>query len=397
MNQPIPDDAAHRRVWLIVGVLSIVVILVAVGAFAVLATRTPGNKPPAYTPAEETSADASSLATSASVLASGTSGSTATSGTASSTTGANSGTQPKQIVRAALVAYRKDDRIWVAKEDGTGAKAIANSHAGAFALSPDGRTLALAGGPNPATDHCVLIDVATAAQAQLPLAVDLPTWAPDSSWLAYTAGSPDVGYSIRRVDRNGSHDALLVGSGAQPEISADGKRIAYTGHIAANASDPLHVVDISARKTYTVPSAQGALHYAWSSTGVLYFVKDSMGITAGWLGSANAAMTKSSVVASLPTGTNVVPGQLFPSPDGAKILFAMVGDDGYSAMYVADVAGKKITLLSTRRDAYPVQWLLNGSGLLYVEGNAIQKETPALTRVDADGTHKKVLVTGVRL
>jgi hypothetical protein len=397
MNEPIPDDAVKRRVLLIVGVLALVAVLVGVGvAFAVLAKRTPANKPPAYTPAEDTSAAASSLTTS-SLTATGTSGSATTTGAASSTTNVNDGAQSGQIVRAALVAYRKDDRIWVAKEDGTGARSVASSHAGAFALSPDGKTLVLVQGLNPASDHSVLIDVASGAKAQLPLAVDLPTWAPDSSWLAYTAGSSKVGYSVRRVDRTGSHDALLIGSGAQPRISVDGKRVAYTGHVTATPSDVLHVVDVATRKTYTVPSAQGALHYAWASGGTLYFVKDATGTVVGWLGAANADLTKSSVVASLPTGTNVAPDQLFPSPDGSKVLFAMVGDDGYSLMYMADVAAKKIALLSTRRDAYPVEWLLNGSGLLYVEGNAIQKETPALTRMDADGTHKKVLVSGVSL
>lgn len=397
MSEPIPDDAGQRRVWLIAGVLSLVVVLIGVGvAFAVLTARISAHKAPAYTPAEETSAS-SSLTTSTSSAATGTSGSTGTSGTASSTTSANSGTQSGQIVRAALVAYRKGDRIWVAREDGTGAKAVASSHAGAFALSPDGRTLVLVQGLNPATDHSVLIDVATGGRAQLPLAVDLPTWAPDSSWLAYTAGSAKVAYSIRRADRNGSHDALVVDSGAQPRISADGKRIAYTGHTNVIPTDSLHVMDLTARKTYTVPSAQGALRYAWASGGALYFVKEATGTVAGWLGTANVAMTKSSVVASLPAGANAAPDWLFPSPDGSKILLAMVGDDGYSVMYMANVAAKKITLLPTRRDAYPVEWLLNGSGLLYIEGNAIQKETPALTSMNADGTHKKVLVSDVSL
>jgi Tol biopolymer transport system component len=395
MTEPIPDDVSpRRRTWLIAGVLSLVVVLIGIGvSFAVLATRSPATKPPAFTPAEETSSSASGLAgggvspnASASVTP-----------TSSSVNSASTTTTPAgQIVRSGKIAYRLTGQIWVSGEDGSGAKAVLTNGAGRFSLSPDGLTLAVMQG-NAVTDHALLVDVASGAQAQVPLSVDLPTWAPDSSWLAYTAGGAAVGYTIRRVNRDGSHDGPVVSGAAQPQISGDGKRLAYTKSLQPEPSDALRVVDLTAgAKPVTVPNAQGATRFSWAVGGSLYFARTTTA-TAGWLGVAERTLTKSSVIASLPAGTDVSPSALFLSPDGSKVFFAMAGDDGYSHLYICDVAGKKIVSLTTYRDAYPVGWLLNGSGLLYIDGNVIQKETPSLNRMNLDGSHKKVVVAGAGL
>jgi Tol biopolymer transport system component len=154
---------------------------------------------------------------------------------------------------------------------------------------------------------------------------------------------------------------------------------------------------ISSREVLTVPNAQGALRFAWSSGGVLFFVKDAVGSTSAWLGMTSGTMKNSAVVATLPAGSSVAPGQPYPSPDGSRVLLAMVGDDGYSQMYVVNVAARALGSLSTRHDAYPMQWLLDGSGLLYIEGNVIQKESSSLNRMNADGSNKKTLVSGATL
>jgi Tol biopolymer transport system component len=243
----------------------------------------------------------------------------------------------------------------------------------------------------------VLIDIATGARAQLTQAIDMPAWAPDSSWLAYTAGTAALGYGIRRVDRDGSDDSLLVSGAARPQISTDGARVAYTKSLQSLSTDPVRVMDLVDRSTHTVPNAQGAVHFSWASGGVLYFVKHSTSTGTGWLGKADKELARSSVIASLPLDANMGPGRLLPSPLGSGVLFAMEGDDGRSKMYLADVAGKKIAALATRRDAYPQKWLLDGTGLLYIDGNAIEKETPSLYRMNVDGSHKTVVVQDVRL
>jgi Tol biopolymer transport system component len=393
--EPIPDDGLQRRTWLIVGVLSLVVVLVGVGvAFAILTNRTPANKAPSFSPAEETSSapSVSTLATSSGESSTSVT-TTPTSATDATTTAT---TSVGQIVRSGQIAFRQGGSIWVAGEDGSAAKKVTESASGSFSLSPDGRTLVVRG-PSAAVDRPVLIDIATGARAQLIQAIDMPTWAPDSSWLAYTAGTAAVGYTIRRVDRDGSDDSLLVSVAAQPQISTDGARVAYTKSPQSLSTDPVRVMDLVDRSTHTVPNAQGATHFAWAAGGVLYFVKHSLSTGTGWLGKAEKELAKSSVVASLPLDANMGPGVLLPNPLGSKVLFAMEGDDGRSKMYLADVATKKISALATRRDAYPQKWLLDGTGLLYIDGNAIEKETPALYRMNIDGSHKTVVIQDVRL
>jgi len=137
-------DRQRRRTLLIAGVLSLVVVLIGVGvALALLANRPVTSKPP-ITPAEETSASATgSAAASASVVASASAEASVTSSTATSSTASTTTVQPGQIVRAGKIAYRLGNQIWVANEDGSSAKAVFSSSTGAYALSPDGKTVAL--------------------------------------------------------------------------------------------------------------------------------------------------------------------------------------------------------------------------------------------------------------
>jgi hypothetical protein len=393
MTEPIPDDSLQRRTWLIAGVLSIVVVLIGIGiAFAILANRTPENKAPTFSPAQETSAPPSvSTVPTSSGDASASITPTATAD-ATTTTTAPVG----QNVSSGQIAFRKDGAIWVAGEDGGAAKRVIDSASGSFSLSPDGRTLVVRG-PNAQSDRPALVDVATAAKTPLSQAVDMPAWAPDSSWLAYTAGSASLGYSIRRIDRDGSDDALLMSQAAAPQISADGKRIACSKSLEPLATDPVRVLDLVDRATRTVPDSQGAIHYTWAAGGVLYFVRHSLTQGTGWLGKTEKDLSRSSKVASLPADANMGPGRLIPNPLGTKVLFAMEGDDGRSKMYLADVAGKQIVSLTTRLDAYPQKWLLDGTGLFYVDGNVLEKDTPTFSRMNVDGSHKTVIIRDVRL
>jgi Tol biopolymer transport system component len=388
-------DEQRRRTMLIAGVLSVVVLLIGVGAaLALLVHRPVATKPP-ITPAEETSETPEvSEEPSVSVVPT-TAVVTTPTPSAVTTTPTTVATTTAQIVRSGRIAYRLGGQVWVSGEDGSNAKAVYTSAMGAFALSPDGRTLVTASSPS----AYVLIDTANLAQLPITGPVDLPSWSPDSSWLAYTARTSTGGYAVRRVNRTGLGDALVVTGGAKPQIAPDGKRVAITQSIDPGTNDTLQVYDTSTKVLRGVPNGRGVQTFAWASGGVLYFAKDRIGTAAGWLGTTNRALTKTSVVASLPvTDPPTSPGVLYPSPDGSKVLFAMSGDDGHSRLLMADVGAKKITSISTQNyDAYPMGWLLDGSAVLYIQGNATQQEATSLYRIRPNGTKRTEVVKGAGL
>jgi len=291
------------------------------------------------------------------------------------------------------VAYRLGGQVWVANEDGSGAKAAFASASGAYALSPDGKTLVAQNGTT-----WVLVTIASGVQIPLVGPVDLPSWSPDSSWLAYTSKTATGTYSVRRINRDSTGDALVITGGAEPQIAPDGTRVAFTKSVDPAATDPLQVYDTATKVLRKVPGADGAQEFAWAPGGVLYFAKDGNGSVGGMLGTVDKTLSKSSVIASLPVGDPPVsPGMLFPSPDGSKVLFALTGDDGYSRLQIADAAAKKVTALHTVYDAYPKGWLLDGSKVLYIDGNAIQNEATSLYRIRPDGTGRTKVVSGAGL
>jgi Tol biopolymer transport system component len=388
-------DDQRRRTLLIAGVLSVVVLLIGVGAaLALLAHRPVATKPP-FTPAEETS-ETPEVSEEPSVSVVPTSAVVTTPTPSAVTTRPTStvATPTAQIVRSGRIAYRLGGQVWVSGEDGSSAKAVYTSATGAFALSPDGRTLVAASGPS----AYVLIDTANLARLPITGPIDLPSWSPDSSWLAYTARTATGGYAVRRVNRTGLGDALVVTGGAKPQIAPDGKRVAMTQSIDPGTSDALQVYDTSTKVLRGVPNGKGVQTFAWASGGVLYFAKDRIGTASGWVGTTNRALTKTSVVASLPvTDPPTSPGALYPSPDGSKVLFALSGDDGHSRLQIADAAAKKVSAISTRYDAYPIGWLLDGSAVLYIDGNATQQEATSLYRIRPNGTKRTEVVKGAGL
>jgi len=394
MTTPTPDDltTAHKRTILIASVVAVAVLLVGVGvAFAVMASRAPKAPVASFTPAEETTAT-ESAETSGSQEASETTKTAVATLTPSPSPQATTGGSTN--VRSGKIAYRRTSAIYVAGEDGSGEKLVFNSAAGAFALSPDGATLAVMDTPAGGAQQLVLVDVANGTKVRAPGPTEIPTWAPDSSWLAYTVDAAGA-FSVRRVNRDGSGDVALLSSAARPRISPDGRYVAYVKSSPTNLGDPLQVYDTAHRTSQTVPNAGGSLDYAWSPDGRLFFAQAGVAGGKAVLGVADKTLSHSSVVVSLPTtDTLPSPSSLIPSPDGLKVLLAMAGDDGHSDMYVVDVAGKRAKALTTRRDAYPLAWTLDGHAILYFDGNAIQHETTDLYRMNADGTKHVVVKAG---
>lgn len=397
MTTPLPDDRTERmRTVLISGIVVLALVVVGLGAWAIFRPKPKGPGQVTYTPAEETTASASATS---SVIASET---TASQGATES--GANGpstlSSSPGAPVRAAKIAFLLGSAIFVADEDGTGGKEVVSQADpnSVFSLSPDGRTLAVVSGmPQVLT----LVDVATSQVTTIPGAIpELPDWAPDSSWVAYTAGSAGS-FSARRVNRDGTGDALLASPGANPEVSPDGTRVAYVKSGQAGLGDPLAVVDVATLKSKQVPKSEGSLHWAWATDGSLYFVQAGKTTGSGVVGVADASLSTARVIGEIP-GTNApaAPGDLYPSPNSKKVLLTLIGDDGYSRMFMMDVASGKVTqfpALPVRHDQAPLGWTLDGKYVLYVEGNAIQNDEPSLWRANADGTQPRMLVHSANL
>jgi Tol biopolymer transport system component len=391
MTTPVPDDSSHTRTILIASVVAVAVMLVGVGvAFAVMASRAP--KPPRanFTPAQETSATESSE-TSGTDEAS----ETASAPTTSRSTQTAAPVHPGTNTRASRIAYRMPPQaIWVTDEDGKSNTKLVFRSAGAFSLSPDGTTLAVIDTPSGGGPQLVLVDVASAKETRIPGPTELPEWSPDSSWLAYSASS-GLASSVRRVNRDGSGDALIVAPGDRPRISPDGRYVAYIKNRQDSPVGPLLVFDTQHRTTKTVPSADASLDYAWGTDGSLYFAQAGTAGGKAALKVADKTRSRSSLLVSLPTTSTLpFPGALMPSPDGAMIVLTMSGDDNMARMVMVNIARKTATEVLPRRSAYPLAWSADGKTLLYIDGNADMEEKTSLYRMNPDGTQRKVLVTG---
>ena len=226
----------NRRKAGIAAAIAIAVLGVA-GTLALSATREPmrggsGETSSTITPAEETSETSAAVPSDGDDAADGTAG-------GPDGSGAEGGVGAVTAVpaRGALVAYRREGKLCVSAEDGSGERALADSLAGVYTLSPDGGTIAYVEGGGGLS----LVDVASGAAVTVgPATQDPPSWAPDSSWLVYTAPGPVV----MLVPRSG-HGAIQLFAGSMPVVSvADGIVVAAaeSGGIAVWRGGALSVV-----------------------------------------------------------------------------------------------------------------------------------------------------------
>lgn len=393
MTTPIPDDTTQRtRTLLISGIVVLALVVLGLTGWAVFRPKPKPSTPGTFTPAEETSASTSATASAetSETTSAVTSVSASTSGGASSSSSA----PPVTVVRAGKIAFLLGNGVFVANEDGAGAKqVVAQVDSGAtFSLSPDGGTLALVSGTDPKSLE--LIDIATGQAVQVPNAIDLPDWAPDSTWVAYTAHNGGS-FAVRRVNRDGSGDTMLSAPGADPEISPDGTKVAYSLDDPPNAADSLQVIDLVSNKILAVPKSAGAVNCAWGPDGSLYFVQP--GKSGGGVASVAAPpLSGTRVLGSIATTSQVGgPGNLYPSPNGKSLLLTYVGDDGYSRMFVLDVKDGSVRALVPRDDAYPLGWSVDGSHILYIQGNVSSpNQTTSLYRINPDGSQRLMVVGG---
>ncbi|TLM79767.1 MAG: hypothetical protein FDZ70_02640 [Actinobacteria bacterium] len=304
---------------------------------------------------------------------------------------AATGTAAASFTRAAKVAYRKDGWLWVAGEDGTGAKKVAQAAAGSFALAPDGATLAY----EDSVRSLRLAPVAGgAAKNAGPMVAGSPiAWAPSSAWLAYAAPT-----GVRRVDRDGSAGAPLI-AGVAPAVSADGVRVGVV-QARAGLPDALAFADSKGGPVGAVTGAEHPETFAWLDARRVAVVVRGLSVQGGTEYSIGVAEVPGGALTAVTTHeaeARAVPTAMCASPDGRHIAWADQGDDGWSRTYLLDTQGGSPVLASKRYDTYPLCWSANGKRLFVIEGNAWQGQATRLVSLSADATDKRVIVEGAGL
>lgn len=307
--------------------------------------------------------------------------------------------------RAPFVAYRFGEQVWVSREDGSDAVMVADSSQGEFALAPDGTALALVDG-----GVLSLITVSDLKRDEIGAAEPAGfAWSADSSSVLFVRaaqgghGATDVWRASRRT----GSVPLKVVQGSAPALAIDGTIVALP--VAAMAPDPakgtLWVLPSgrNARQVATsgLPAAatvQGGL-VAYAVTGMRY--TDISGAEKQidpevWVMRTDGTSARR-LVGKPATARPFGYANLMLSPDGQRLLYAEVGDDGYSRAWVVAVAEGAPVALTVRRDTYPLGWSADGQRVFFIEGNAFQGEPTALVTAGADGGGRRTVIEGAGL
>lgn len=290
--------------------------------------------------------------------------------------------------QAPVIAYRKEGVLYVSNDDGSEPQEIATSERGAFALSPDGATLAWVDGAS----GMLHLSRVGGGDIEVTRTEDIaPAWAPDSKWLAYTASS-DVGSEVFKILADGS-GRQKISQGHTPRISGDGQTIAL---IASDVPGVPGDVNVESAAGASLGSIAGAMAIEAVPVGdrVVYAVggeQDAEEIRIAAYDGSNPE----TLVGAAKIGVPVVFADLIASPDGKLLQYAATGDDHYSRTFVVELTGEPTPFaLSIRRDTYPLRWGSGDARLFIVEGNAFQGEKTTIIGVGADGLGRAVVVEG---
>lgn len=376
--KPIPEKNPAKR-WIIIGAAVVGVALIAgVTAWALRpesekderakAIAEIAKKPPVVLP--------SPGATSAPNSGGTTSSTSAPSGQGSAKGG-------NTVTLAPYVAYRFADKLGVVREDGAQPREVGVSAKGPYSLSPDGSTIAWVEDKD---KSLYVLPVVGGQPVKVgPAQPTAPVWTPDSGHVLYVAGSasaPEVWQA--------------AADGTVPERLAAGIRAAagLRGEVVAllPGTEP-KVTLIRGTVDRPLSAPKGTRDVAVGDGVIYYLVKTPVGGTEVYvarLDGGGAQKISSWVPGEKPADC----GSLLLAPDGETLVYAEMGDDGYSRMYSVPSAGGTPKLLSTRRDGYPLRWTSDGGSVLFIEGNTLQGETSTLLRVRADGAGRIVVLSG---
>lgn len=293
--------------------------------------------------------------------------------------------------RAPRLAYRLGAEVWVADEDGGNAVKVADSEQGRFALAPDGTVLAWID----AGAHVLhLTTVATGVDIAVGPAEDVaPGWSPDSSYVAYTAQSPER-LEVRRVGKDGSGDAP-VGAGHSPTVSPNGLAVAYLTGTVPGVAGGIVVKELSG--VASTLDGITASDVVFGGDGLIYTVSNSSVASERIMTSAIDGSRARELVGATTLARPVLYTGLSLSPDGKHLIYAATGDDGFSRSFISWLVDPTPIALTVRRDTYPMRWSADGEHVYFVEGNSFQGERTSLMRCSAEGLGRTVIVEGAGL
>lgn len=381
-------DAGHRRA-LVAGIAGGLALLVLVGgaSFYLLTLREPEAPKPRPSSSAPSEVPTSSAETSGSVEASASVGATSATGAAGPSSAS---------LRAPYIAYRAGGSIWVSGEHGTGAHPVYSATGGVFSLSPNALTLAYI---DASTGVLRVLDLTSGRSTAVGPAIPLrPEWAPDSTFVVYSRPTGGHAEEVARVDAGGSGARALM-QGWRGRVMPDGKTVIAAPVMAAGGSVGIAILSDGRRVT---GSGKVRVEEVCPAAGGLYFA-DSGGLatTAGgalsrpsirWIGYDGKG--ERTLVAKPSATAGVMFAELRLSPDGSWLVYAEIGDDGYSRLFALRVAGGAPVALTPHLDGYFMGWSAGGTEIFLVEGNAMQDEATRVSAMHPDGSGHRIVVEG---
>ncbi len=292
--------------------------------------------------------------------------------------------------RAARIAFRLQDVLYVSNESGSARVKITASAAGPYALSPDGTTVVWIDG---STLKSSVVGSNKTAKIGPADATFTPVWAGDSSAVVYATRAGDVSTLMRL--RKGTTSPSTLTTGVDAAVSPDGSVIVIREDSEPIAEGSSRVFVSKDGGAFASVAVSGGEVTAVGTSSTRIFV----GLAASDRGSA--------IVSFKPDGSDrrevagVVPGtmpavwsSIVPSPSGATLAIGAQGDDGYARAFTVPAGGGQLAALGTRLDLTLHGWNATGSRLFLIEGNAIQGESTSLVSVKPDGSSHRVIVDG---
>ncbi|RJQ56422.1 MAG: hypothetical protein C4521_00380 [Actinobacteria bacterium] len=325
-------------------------------------------------------------------------------GTIEETSSQESSATPRQWSSAATLVFQRDGALWAAREDGTGkeTRLLSFSDTGTYLLSPD-RTLLAFTTSKGEQKPLFVAELATGKVRKLAETTRAKqgqsyAWSPEGERLAYTVPvyrrSALAGENIYSIRADGAEKRLVVKQGGSPVWGPD-EWIAFRRTDFTKGTWRLFMVKAEGGPATAVPASNRACAYSWSPKRpeLVFAVAESEGkVIDGVVRMLRRGERVPQTVLQerLESATYT---EIVWSPDGRQIAVGRSGDDGYSRVRVIDLSGKiEAWEVNADRDVYPACWSVDGSRLLYFEGNAFQGAPSNLWCVRRSGTSRRVVI-----